>query len=106
MTVMRHDPNIANPQAAPARAIFSIPRSAESFYDRCITDAAGRAKPQTMKDDVHTIRIAGIHNRSFAVGRAATQFGSEGQLQWQSDPESATCDQLCPGIMPLGVLPR
>jgi hypothetical protein len=58
-------------------AADAMMRAAERFYDRGIPDATGRLKTQAVEHPIHTIRVAGIDDRSFRVSHAATDVGSE-----------------------------
>lgn len=67
---MSHHLNLAVPNR--------LRRTAEGF-DHCgITNAVGRPKAQAIENYVHTIRIAGIDNRSFAISWATTEFRRKG----------------------------
>lgn len=63
-------------------------RTAERLHDSRIADAASGPKAQAMENHVHAIRVAGIDNGSIGVGRASTEFGGQGQLKRERDPES------------------
>jgi hypothetical protein len=63
-------------------------RTAEGFHDGRIADATSGPEAQALENHVNAIRVAGIDNGSIGVGRASTEFGGQGQLKRERDPES------------------